>query len=380
MSSLSRKYSLAAAAALAGVLSVYGASSAQAAPLAPGVDADFGTNGRVRAFLASGDNIYLAGSFTKVFDGAGAHDASNVALYNKSTKRYVQGFNASTNGVVTSLAQIGGRLYLGGEFSKVNGSSRGHIAAINASSGGLDGGFHADANAGVDALLVGNGGLYASGSFKTINSGGSFARSFVARLDPGSGRPDGWSANPNGRVRTLGLSNNGSAVFLAGSFSAVDGMGSQNKVSKVSSATGGVVGGFVAGNTSTNGHQPVMALAVGSNDRLLLGVGGAGGACTSMNGTSGSQAWTHRNDGDAQAVELIGGTAWCGGHFEKTGGVTRTKLAAFNADSGALNGFNIDLNSNLGVWALGQTGTTLLVGGDFTKANQAAVDHVITVN
>lgn len=374
MSALSRRYAVAAATGVAGLLSIAGASSAQALPA--GVTADFGTNGRVRAFLAVGDKVYVAGAFSTVIDNNGSHVANNVARYDKTTKRFDLGFSAPTNGTVTALAQTGGKLYLGGEFTNVAGVAKAHVAAVNASSGAVVGGFRADTNQNVDDIIVGNGKVYISGSFRTVNGA---ARNYVARVNPDSGQPDTWTPSPNGRVRSMALSSNSSAVFLAGSFSAVDGKGAHNKVARIGAASGTPTSGFVAGDTSHAGHQPVLSIAVGGGDRLVLAVGGVGGACTSLNGSTGARSWSHRLDGDAQAAEVVGSNAWCGGHFEKVDGVTRTKLAAFNASTGALDGFNIDLNSNLGVWALGQSGSALLAGGDFTKVNQDSVNRVISI-
>lgn len=374
MSILSRRYAVAAATGVAGLLSIAGASSAQALP--GGVTADFGTNGRVHAFLAVGDKIFVAGKFTRVIDNGGSHVANNVAVYNKNTKRYDLGFSAPTNGAVTGLATSGGTLYLGGEFTNVKGVARAHVAAVNAGSGAVDGGFRADTNQNVDDVLVGNGKVYISGSFRTVNGAN---RNYVARLNLANGQPDNtWTPSPNGRVRDMALSNDSSAVFLAGSFSAVDGKGAYNKVARIG-MNGEPTPGFTAGDTSHAGHQPVLSVAVGGGDRLILAVGGAGGACTSMNGDTGARQWSKRLDGDAQAAEVVGNRAWCGGHFERVDGVTRTKLAAFKASNGDLDGFNIDLNSNLGVWALAQSGSALLAGGDFTKVNQDSVNRIVSI-
>lgn len=376
MSIASRCYSVAGVAVVTGIVSVASASSAQAA-LPGGVTADFGTNGSVRAIVSSGGRIYLGGTFSRVIDQAGSHAASNVAAYNPSTRRFDLGFNASTNGMVTALAVIGSRLYLGGKFGSVNGSSRLRLGAVNASSGSLDG-FRADTNGDVDDLAVGSGMLYASGAFQTVRNGGNtYTRPFVARLSSGSGQPDGWSPRPNGRVRAIDVSGDGS-VFLGGLFSSVSGNGNHDKVSKVTGG-GSPVGSFVAAPTSTAGRKPVLSLAV-SGDRVVVGAGGTGGgACTGMSASSGGRVWSHRTDGDVQAVEVVGGTTWCGGHFTKVSGANRMKLAAVNA-GGGLDGFAITLNSPMGVWAVAPNGSSAVVGGDFTVVNGEGVNRVIAIN
>ncbi|MGB8380700.1 MAG: hypothetical protein WCG47_05520, partial [Dermatophilaceae bacterium] len=123
--------------------------------------------------------------------------------------------------------------------------------------------------------------------------------------------------------------------------------------------------------------------AVGGGDTLLLGVGGSGGACTSMSG-DGVQRWTARTDGDVQAAELVrnaAGTvvAWCGGHFNTVAGVDQRKLVAFDADKGTRTGFSTDINSALGVWGLEASGSTLFAGGDFTKADGVPVNRIVSI-
>ncbi|MGV1008703.1 MAG: hypothetical protein ACOYBY_08855 [Dermatophilaceae bacterium] len=372
----------ACAASGAALLSLLGAPAAQAASLPTGLKADFGTDGRVRVMLASGNLVYVGGSFTKVIDGGGQHAAGNVGVYNTTTKRFDLTFSPKTNDVVAALAVDAGTVYLGGEFTRVNGATAGHMAAVTAATGALVGGFDANTSGNVDALLVGNGALYASGTFKTITNGAnSYPRANVARLSLSTGQPDGWAPNPSGRVRALALSAGGSSLFLGGTFSAVNGNGDHNKVGKVNTAgPGDVTPGFTAANTSGAGHQPVFSIAVGSVDTLLLGVGGSGGACTSMNGTTGKQRWSVRTDGDVQAAELVGGLAWCGGHFTTVAGIAQRKLVAFDADTGSRSSFTHEINSALGVWGLEASGTTLLAGGDFTKVDGAAVNHIISVN
>jgi hypothetical protein len=378
MSRSSRAFFGVLLAGCAGIVSLAAAPSAQAAPLPPGVSADWGTNGRVRAILAVGDRIYIGGSFTSVIDRDGSHPAQNVAAYDETMNRFDLDFDATTNGVVKSLAHANGTLYLGGEFTQVDGTTRRHLGAVNGSNGALTG-FRADASAAVDAVLVGSGWLYAGGAFQTISNGGlNYPRPYVAKMSLTTGQPvTSWASNPNGRVRTLGLAADGS-VFLGGSFSAV-GSAKHNKVAKLSSANGDPIAGFVPEPTAPSGRQPVMSLAVGTGDRLILAVGGSGGACTAMSGADGEQLWSHQGNGDAQAAEIVGTRAWCGGHFGTMAGANRPKLAAFDVNSGKLDSFSVDLNSAHGVWSLEQFGSTVFAGGDFTRASGVRVNRVVGI-
>jgi hypothetical protein len=101
--------------------------------------------------------------------------------------------------------------------------------------------------------------------------------------------------------------------------------------------------------------------------------------------TNGAKVWTLQTDGGIQAVSLIGAVLYLGGHFDNmctaSGSpppigagfkcphfvTTRHKIAAVAAATGALDPWNPDANSPLGVYAFGSSGGWLQVGGDFTK-------------
>ena len=79
--------------------------------------------------------VYVGGRFTKMNDVSSSH----VALVNLATGTTVPGFKpVATNGAVTELAVVDGRLILGGTFTTAGGVAHGGLASFNATTGALD--------------------------------------------------------------------------------------------------------------------------------------------------------------------------------------------------------------------------------------------------
>ncbi len=74
------------------------------------------------------------------------------------------------NGRVHAVVQVGGTIYIGGDFTAVDGTARNHLAAIDASTGALTS-WNPGASARVRALEAGaNGSVYAGGDFAMVGA------------------------------------------------------------------------------------------------------------------------------------------------------------------------------------------------------------------
>ncbi len=94
-------------------------------------------NGEVRALEpgADGMSVYVGGRFTTVNGIA----AKSVALVRTATGASVSTFKVPTpNGIVTDLDTAGGRLYLGGTFTKLATTVHAGLAAVNPATGAVD--------------------------------------------------------------------------------------------------------------------------------------------------------------------------------------------------------------------------------------------------
>lgn len=358
---------------LAAALAV--SSGAQAAWVATDTPTpSWGTNGRVLAVLPVGDKVYIAGDFTAVTDAAGvSHPASHLAAFTPATGAFDLGWTAGANGSVRTLATSSGQLYIGGSFTSVNGVARMKLAKLDAASGALDPSWAPVVNRPPDGLAVSGTNVYVGGPFTQAGNQGvaPVSRPYLARFSVASGAVDtGWSPTPNSRVQVVRASSDGSAVFVGGTFTAVNGSSGARSLAKVSTITGSLVPGFVSGATNLTYKSPVFDIAVGGNGRIFVGVGGQGGACASVNDATGAVLWSKHANGNLQAVSASGPTVFCGGHFSGAGafdGQTRYKLASVDAVSGTTLPFAPKINSALGVWSVATVPGALLIGGDFTQ-------------
>lgn len=340
----------------------------------------WGTNGRVYSIFTAGDRLYVAGDFTAVVDASGrSYSAQNLAVFLPATGRFDLSWGGGTNGAVTGAEVANGKLYLGGSFTSVNGQPRRKLAAVDPLTGQLDPTWQPTVNNQVDSLAAFAGTVYIGGNFTQVNdSAGAHAAQYVARLDATSGRWDGtWRPTPDNRVRKVLGSADGSRTFLSGDFTTVSGAPNTRSVASINTSTGAVDRSFSIGAINGSARPPVFDMTT-DGTRLLLAVGGQGGACTSVDAGTGATLWSKKSNGNLHAVAILGDTAYCGGHFSGTGsfdGQTRYKAAAVNLLSGMTLPFAPRINSALGVWEMATDSSNLYVGGDFTKINGNSQPH-----
>ncbi|KAA1379738.1 delta-60 repeat domain-containing protein [Aeromicrobium fastidiosum] len=105
------------------------------------------TSGEVQAFAQVGGTVYVGGNFTTVQKGASATGSDVVAqpylaAFDATTGAYIRSFTPKLDNQVKSLVALpGGKLAVGGEFATVNGVSRAGLVVLDPSTGAVDTGF-----------------------------------------------------------------------------------------------------------------------------------------------------------------------------------------------------------------------------------------------
>jgi len=343
-------------------------------------DPTWGTNGRVSAIVQVGNMVVMGGSFTQVADaggtGANVLARSNIVAFDATTGAPLTSWAPSVNGAVYALAVSadGTKIYAGGAFTSVNGTSRPRVAAISAATGVLDKTFKpATVNANVQSLLVTGNRLYAGGWFTSI---GGVTVGRVARLDATTAALDTtWLPSASNVVRAMALSPDGSRVYIGGDFGTVSGLSRANAAA-ISTVDASV-------DLSWHPDPGYRIFAFATNQSAIFTAGGSSvNEVAAWDLVTGANLWKRHSDGDFQALALSGGLLYAGGHYDFFEGDLRRKLVALDTTTGALRqawhpSFPTDATQWGGVWALSAdaAGTRLAVGGDFLTVSGANAQH-----
>jgi outer membrane protein assembly factor BamB len=332
------------------------------------------TDGQVSAIVVSGGKVYLGGFFTHVDGVARNHLAAVDAATGQLTP-----WDPNANDAVRALAisPDGTRVYAGGPFTSVGGTAHTRLAAIDAISGAVDPKWTPRADEAVRAIAVSGNRVYVGGRFSKVNGQ---SRTRLALLDATTGALDpSWAPAPNDLVRTLGLSSDGSRIYAGGDFTTVSSI-SRPYLAALDPATGASYGPWTQ-PTTPNG--PVLDLQE-SAGRLYSAEGGPGGALTAYDPSTGSSLWRKTADGDVQAIAVLGGEVYVGGHFLSFSGNSREMFAAVDAATGstdkswAPNAYGANCSSAWTpdpcsdfVWAMEADPSMgrLYAGGDFRKVS-----------
>ncbi|WP_457254535.1 PKD domain-containing protein [Pedococcus sp. P5_B7] len=249
-------------------------------------------NGVVWAQVIVGNTVYVTGSFTKArppgvaVGGAGEVDALNIFAYDVTTGNRVTSFNHALNaqGLAITKSPDGSRVYVGGDFSTVDGIARGHVAAFSTADNsllpwsGVVGGQ-------VRALVVSGSTLYAGGSFP---SAGGQARAGLAAFSVTSPvtLSTTWAPSAGGvnaTVLAMVLSPDNSRVILGGSFETLSGTAAYG-MGAVDAVNGAVLPWAATSRIHTAGYNGGIT-SLSTDGTQVFGTGYAFGSGASFEGT-----------------------------------------------------------------------------------------------
>jgi hypothetical protein len=350
-------------AVVAGAVALTVCASAQPALAVVGATASRVTpsfNGSVYAIAHRGDTVYVGGSFTRMTIDGRTVTRNRLAAFSGRTGELLD-WAPSADDTVRALAVVPGWVYLGGDFGEINGEERDSLARVDAGDGEV-GSFDHSVDGGVRALAVGSGRVYAAGSIRRVD--GESRGSVAAFTLDDDELDDTWTPRPGGVVNALAV--RGNRVYLGGSF--------PRRLSAVNATSGRTDDRF-----RPEADAPVHAVAVDSSG-VYAAMGGPGGRASAFT-TGGRHRWTRVFDGDAQAVAVLDGVAYVGGHFDRActtsangaqgtcsgRSQSRVKLAAVNPN-GSLSDWAPQANGIVGVRTIvvDPVQRTVAVGGDFT--------------
>ncbi len=348
--------------------------------------------------------VYVAGRFGHVrqFVNSPLHDQAYLAAFDSATGEWIPSFSPQLDGAVFALETDGSRLFVGGEFTSINGVATGPLAALDPSTGSVVAGFTANLSfsTGVPVVMdmdIANDSLYAGGNFDFADSDRALR---LAKLDLSTGAHDtafGGAAS-GARVWTIEASPSGDRLYVGGFFEVLNG-----EPHKWFGALDGFTGELVPG---VNQGTPVGMPNCCKQNPFDIAVHGdkvyvarESHLLEILNASDLSRVGYYLasyGGGDYQATEVIGNRLYTGGHFWANQAFSTEVVpfnntawqaanqsaltdpsqthvvwsAAFDADSGEeIPGYLMDLGMQSGIWAIhGSENGRLWLGGDITRA------------
>ena len=396
-------------------------------------------NGVVWDTAIVGNTVYAGGSFTNARPAgspAGQNTVArgNIVAFNVTTG-VMTSFAPSFNGQIRSLAVSPDqtRLYVGGEFTTVNGTTtRRRIAAFNTATGALITTFAPSVNYDVNAVTATNTTVYAGGSFLGV---GNANREKLAAFNASNGALLDWApaaTGPSAEVTAIVVNPAGTKVAVGGSFTTLNGSSNPGyglgMVDAVSGANLPMAVNSVVRNASAtadpnaNGAGSITSLttdgtSIYGTGYTYLRAGGTFEGTFSASWDGGTINFLNDCHGDSydtaplgQAVYTVGHPHYCeniDGFRQGAGGVgdypyhraiATTKVATgtvtWEPDQGRYYSFEgqpapsqlgwyPDLNAGTftgqsqGPWSVTGNASYVVLGGEFTRVNGASQQGLV---
>jgi len=358
------------------------------------------SGGEVHTSVVSedGETLYIGGNFDKVWEqapgtGGASFAANGLAAIDIDSGQAIRAWNPQVSGgeaFVYSIDKRGDSVFVGGNFSAVNGQPRRNLAELDADNGSLRP-FSpqvGDTSSSVRALKAGDGKLYIGGVFGNVNGE---SQGNLAAFDLSTRSLDNeWTPRTDGVVQAFELAADGQTLFAAGGFynvkSSNDGdFVPRRTVARFSLDSGDIQPWYIPERfLSPESPQTSWALEATQN-RLYVGSGDKGPNYVQSfrldSGNEASREWRFGTVGDPQALALAkdGSRLFVGGHFgtvrltQNTCGTEVHGLISLNPQNGKpfcdwipiLELFNKDQWNGDAVWTLQATDDYVWVGGRF---------------
>jgi PKD repeat protein len=181
-----------------------------------------------QATVNSTNTVYAAGSFSSARpagSAAGQNETArkNLLAYSLTTGNLITSFSHSLNaqGLVAALSPDQSRLFVGGDFTSVDGVSHGHIAEFSTATGALVSTFAPSVNSRIKSIAATNSTVYVGGSFTAVNG---VERDRLAAFSTTNGALLSWAPSvADFSVAAMALSPDGSTLVVGGQFTTING-------------------------------------------------------------------------------------------------------------------------------------------------------------
>lgn len=342
-----------------------------------------GKNSSISCMEESDGYIYIGGDFSEI---NGQQRNFICAVDKQDGTTLSPWYPQLKNGSVAAIKVINDKIYIGGYFDTIDGMRRNKLAAIHKITGTLTP-WNPDVRGPfVKTMLVERDKLYVGGSFDTI---GGLERTSLASLDTLTGIVSDWTPNIivynmhgnefTGTINKLALYD--TTLYVAGSYNVINGE-ERNHL-----ASFGLSSGLLSAWNPDANNQ---VYAVGIDDDELV----AGGQFKSIARVRRSRlaafdlskgrvtSWNPNVNDEIGAIEFDEDRVYIGGFFDEVNGETRHRIAAFDKTTGVLLDWNPELDDeSFSVRSILSSGQKVYIAGEFdtvahvSRRNLCAVNH-----
>ena len=280
-------------------------------------------NGVVWDQVIVGSRVYVTGNFSQARPpgspaGSNQTPRANLLAYDLATGALVTSWAPSLNGQGLTIAASGDgtRIYVGGDFTQVNGTTRNRIAALDASTGALVGTFATGgANSRVRAITVTASTVHIGGGF---TQAGGQARSRLAAFSAATGALLPWAPAVDAEVFAMTAPPGTTKLVVAGRFTTLNGaawygMGAVD-------ATSGATLPWAATSIVRDAGPDASLYDLTSDATQVYGVGyvfGPGGnveGSFAASSSDGTVRWIVGCLGDTYGIAVLGPVSYTVGH------------------------------------------------------------------
>ncbi|HOM65960.1 MAG TPA: T9SS type A sorting domain-containing protein [Ignavibacteriales bacterium] len=168
----------------------------------------------VKSITISGNYVFVGGDFSLIEGNA----RNNIAKLDISSGQVDINWNPNANGIVNTIATNNNDIYVGGEFTVIDGQQRNFIAKLSISISIPDFNWDPNANGIVNTIAIDGDNIYIGGNFALVSG---WTRPKIAKLNSINSQSDNWKPNPNDNVNTITINNKD--VYVGGIFTRING-------------------------------------------------------------------------------------------------------------------------------------------------------------
>lgn len=284
------------------------------------------------------DTLYLGGGF----DYVGKYTGSCIGFDTSSGDYVNEAKWPRVNGIVKNVIDDDNNgVIIVGKFTKVGDSIRNNVVHVDSS--GKVTSFKANANDTVYTALVHNGKVYIGGMFSTVNGTtryGAAALSFPNGALDNNWNPNVSSSNGNLPGYVYSIETDGSNIYLGGTFSGIGNANNSNSLAAVNMSTGALT----SFNPAVNYLVKVLKIY---NGRLYIAgyfntvAGSSRKSLASFNVNTGAlDSWNPNvTFGNISAhilsMDIVDNKVYIAGRMSKVGNTTRYHIAAIDTGTAA---------------------------------------------